>query len=54
MGVRNPDREVIEVGFQSSRYSFTAEIEQGLNCSPFQSEAVLEVVKRGLLSLPLR
>ena len=34
-----------EVGFQDPRCRFTTEIQQGLNCSPFESEAVLGVVK---------
>ena len=46
MGVRNRDREVIErLDSKTLDARFTAEIEQGLNCSPFESEAVLEVVK---------
>jgi DNA-binding CsgD family transcriptional regulator len=46
MGVRNRDREVIErLDSKTLDARFTAEIEQGLNCSPSESEAVLEVVK---------
>ena len=46
MGVRNPDREAIE-RLQSKTLDarFTTEIQQGLNCSPFEAEAVLDVVK---------
>jgi DNA-binding CsgD family transcriptional regulator len=46
MGVRNRDREVIE-RLQSKTLDarFTTEIREGLNCSPFESEAVLGVVK---------
>src|SRR5215470_4466484 len=46
MGIRNPDREVIE-RLQSKTLDarFTTEIQQGLNCSPFEAEAVLDVVK---------
>ncbi len=46
MGVRNPDREVIErLESKTLDARFTTEIQQGLDCSPFESEAVLGVVK---------
>jgi DNA-binding CsgD family transcriptional regulator len=46
MGIRNPDREVIErLESKTLDARFTIEIEQGLNCSPFEAEAVLDVVK---------
>jgi hypothetical protein len=46
MGVRNRDREVIErLDSKTLDARFTTEIEQGLNCSPFEAEAVLDVVK---------
>src|ERR1700758_1454869 len=46
MGVRNRKREVIErLDSKTLDARFTTEIEQGLNCSPFESEAVLDVVK---------
>src|SRR6516225_5249887 len=46
MGIRNRDREVIErLDSKTLDARFTTEIEQGLNCSPFESEAVLGVVK---------
>jgi DNA-binding CsgD family transcriptional regulator len=46
MGVRNPKREVIErLNSKTLDARFTTEIQQGLNCSPFESQAVLEVVK---------
>jgi DNA-binding CsgD family transcriptional regulator len=46
MGVRNRDREVIErLESKTLDARFTTEIEQGLNCSPFESNAVLDVVK---------
>src|ERR1700736_6630091 len=46
MGIRNRDREVIErLDSKTLDARFTTEIEQGLNCSPFESEAVLDVVK---------
>jgi DNA-binding CsgD family transcriptional regulator len=46
MGVRNVHREVLErLDSKTLDARFTTEIQQGLNCSPFESEAVLEVVK---------
>src|SRR5580658_818794 len=46
MGVRNRRREVLErLDSKTLDARFTTEIEQGLNCSPFESEAVLDVVK---------
>jgi DNA-binding CsgD family transcriptional regulator len=46
MGIRNRDREVIErLDSKTLDARFTTEIEQGLNCSPFEAEAVLGVVK---------
>ncbi len=46
MGVRNRNREVIErLDSKTLDSRFTTEIEQGLNCSPFEAEAVLDVVK---------
>src|SRR5215469_15750313 len=46
MGVRNRDREVIDrLDCKTLDARFTTEIQQGLNCSPFEAEAVLGVVK---------
>src|SRR5262249_1832674 len=46
MGVRNRDREVIDrLDSKTLDARFTTEIQQGLNCSPFEAEAVLGVVK---------
>ena len=46
MGVRNRRREVLErLDSKSLDARFTTEIQQGLNCSPFEAEAVLDVVK---------
>jgi DNA-binding CsgD family transcriptional regulator len=46
MGVRNQRREVLErLDSKTLDARFTAEIQQGLNCSPFEAEAVLDVVK---------
>lgn len=46
MGIRNRDREVIgRLDSKTLDAQFTNEIQHGLNCSPFESEAVLEVVK---------
>ncbi len=46
MGIRNRKREVIQrLESKTLDSRFTTEIEQGLNCSPFQAEAVLGVVK---------
>jgi DNA-binding CsgD family transcriptional regulator len=46
MGIRNRKREVIQrLDSKTLDSRFTTEIEQGLNCSPFEAEAVLAVVK---------
>jgi DNA-binding CsgD family transcriptional regulator len=46
MGIRNRNREVIRrLNSKTLDARFTTEIEQGLNCSPFESNAVLDVVK---------
>jgi DNA-binding CsgD family transcriptional regulator len=46
MGIRNRKREVIQrLDSKTLDSRFTTEIEQGLNCSPFEAEAVLGVVK---------
>ena len=46
MGVRNQHREAIErLESKTLDARFTTEIQQGLNCSPFEAEAVLDVVK---------
>jgi DNA-binding CsgD family transcriptional regulator len=46
MGIRNRDHEVIgRLESKTLDARFTTEIEQGLNCSPFEAEAVLDVVK---------
>jgi DNA-binding CsgD family transcriptional regulator len=46
MGVRQRAREVIErLDSKSLDARFTTELEQGLNCSPFEAEAVLQVVR---------
>src|SRR3974390_2279126 len=46
MGVRNRNREVIDrLDSKTLDSRFTTEIEQGLNCSPFEAEAVLGVVR---------
>jgi DNA-binding CsgD family transcriptional regulator len=46
MGVRNRDREVINrLDSKTLDARFTTEIQQGLNCSPFEAGAVLQVVK---------
>src|SRR5208337_441124 len=46
MGVRNQDREAIgRLESKTLDARFTTEIQQGLNCSPFEAEAVLDVVK---------
>jgi DNA-binding CsgD family transcriptional regulator len=46
MGVRNRDREVIErLDSKTLDARFITEIEQGLNCSRFEADAVLGVVK---------
>ena len=46
MGIRNPNREILRrLDSKTLDARFLAEIEHGLNCSPFEAEAVLEVVK---------
>lgn len=46
MGVRNQKREILKrLDSKTLDAKFLVEIEQGLNCSPFEAEAVLEVVK---------
>lgn len=46
MGIRQRDREVIErLDSKTLDARFTTEIQQGLNCSPFEAHAVLDVVK---------
>ncbi len=46
MSVRNQDREAIErLESKTLDARFTTEIQQGLNSSPFEAEAVLDVVK---------
>src|SRR6516164_3313606 len=46
MGIRNRDREVIErLDSKTLDARFSTEIQQGLNCSPFEAEAVVGVVK---------
>jgi len=46
MGVRNQKREILRrLGSKTLDARFLTEIRQGLNCSPFEAEAVLEVVK---------
>jgi hypothetical protein len=46
MGVCNRDREVIErLDSKTLDARFTTEIEHGLDCCPFESKAILDVVK---------
>src|SRR6266478_2409834 len=46
MGIRNRSKEVIDrLGSKTLDARFTTEIQHGLGCSPFEAEAVLEVVK---------
>lgn len=46
MGVRNVKREELaRLECKSLDAQFTTEIREGLNCSPFEAEAVLDVVK---------
>jgi DNA-binding NarL/FixJ family response regulator len=46
MGVRNQNREILQrLDSKTLDAKFLPEVEQGLNCSPFEAEAVLEVVK---------
>jgi len=46
MGVRNKKREVLQrLDSKTLDAKFLKEIQHGLNCSPFESQAVLEVVR---------
>ena len=46
MGVRNRKRQLLRrLDSKTLDARFLKEIEQGLNCSPFEAHAVLEVVK---------
>jgi DNA-binding CsgD family transcriptional regulator len=46
MGIRNPGREqLLRLESKTLDAQFLTSIQQGLNCSPFESYAVLEVVK---------
>jgi len=46
MGIRHRDREVIErLESKTLDARFTTEVQHGLNCSPFEAQAVLDVVK---------
>ena len=46
MGVRNRKRELLRrLDSKTLDARFLKEIEQGLNCSPFEAHAVLDVVK---------
>ena len=46
MGIRNKKRETLRrLDSKTLDARFLAEIRTGLNCSPFEAEAVLEVVK---------
>ena len=46
MGIRNKKRETLRrLDSKTLDAKFLQEIQHGLNCSPFESEAVLEVVK---------
>lgn len=46
MGRRNPTKEALErLRHKTLDAKFLTEIQQGLNCSPFEAEAVLQVVK---------
>jgi len=46
MGVRNQNREILKrLDSKTLDTKFLIEIEHGLNCSPFEAEAVLKVVK---------
>jgi hypothetical protein len=46
MGVRNKKREILRrLDSKTLDARFLNEIRNGLNCSPFEAEAVLEVVK---------
>ena len=46
MGIRNQNREILKrLDSKTLDAKFLVEVEHGLNCSPFEAEAVLEVVK---------
>jgi len=46
MGIRNRKRETLKrLDSKTLDAQFLQEIQHGLNCSPFEAEAVLEVVK---------
>ena len=46
MGIRNPNREqLLRLESKTLDAQFLSTVQQGLNCSPFESHAVLEVVK---------
>ena len=46
MGIRNRKKEVLDrLNSKTLEAQFCHEIQHGLNCSPFESEAVLDVVK---------
>jgi hypothetical protein len=46
MGIRNQNCEILQrLDSETLDARFLTEIEQGLTCSPFEAEAVLEVVK---------
>jgi hypothetical protein len=46
MGIRNPGREeLLRLEAKTLDAQFLTTVQQGLNCSPFESQAVLEVVK---------
>lgn len=46
MGVPNPQRELVHrLRLKSLDSQFRAEVSHGLNCSPFEAECVLQVVK---------
>lgn len=46
MGVRNPTREELKrLQLKTLQQRFKTEIQSGLNCSPFEAEAVLQVVE---------
>ncbi len=45
MGIRNPNREILQrLDSKALDARFLTEVEQGLSCSLFKAEAVLEVV----------
>jgi len=46
VGFRNVKQQALErMKFKSLEGQFTSEVSEGLNCSPFEAEAVLEVVR---------